>query len=216
MRIVILLCLTLLLGCQTTKIPKEQYSKLETPQETFEFVKKTVRYDDPEAFYYCLADYIQRQVPLSQIEFAWALAANLFSLVGQVEVQKVETPAPDLPNRQDLAKVTVKLKKLEAAFLLMHEQGMWKIANPQHYGMPDISQLPTRQRLPWRTMARASNTQNMEDWSRKNYKGINKKTTKLPPKSIPWRRDQRGKYNSVQDWYEHEEKKSKKDNKKNK
>lgn len=208
MRIItVILSLTLLCACQTTKIPKNEYSKLETPQETFEFVKKTVKSDDPEAFYYCLADYIKAQISLNQIEFAWALAANLFSLVGQVEVQKVETPAPDLPNRHDLAKVTVKLKKLEAAFLLMHEQGMWKIANPQHYGMPDISQLPTRQRLPWRTMDRAYNTQNLDDWNRKNYKDINNKTAKLPPKSIPWRRDQRGKYNTVQDWYENDKKK---------
>ena len=198
--------MTLLCACQTTKIPKNEYSKLETPQETFEFVKKTVKYDDPEAFYYCLADYIKAQVTLSQLRFVWGLAGNVFSLVGQVEVEKVETPAPDLPNRQDLAKVSVKLKKLEAAFLLMHEQGMWKIANPQHYGMPDISQLPTRQRLPWRTMDRAYNTQNLDDWNRKNYKDINTKTAKLPPKSIPWRRDQRGKYNTLQDWYEKDKK----------
>ncbi|WP_372371323.1 hypothetical protein [Candidatus Uabimicrobium sp. HlEnr_7] len=201
MRVLILLSLIFMVGCGATKIAKEDYSQLETPQQTFDFLKKAVKADDPDAFYFCFADYIKAQFSFDQFIFAWALAGNLFSLVGQVEIEKVETPTPDLPQRQDLAKVSVKLQKLEAAFLLMKEQNKWKIANPQHYGLPDISQLPTRERLPWRTMARTYNTQNMEDWDRKKYKGINTKKKKTPPKSIPWRRDQRGKYQTTKDWY---------------
>ena len=196
----LLTLVALAMGCQTAQIPQEEYSQLATPEETFDFVKTAVKRDDIDAFYYCLADYIQKQVSIDQLGLAWALAGNFFGLVAQVEIQEVEIPAPDFPQRTDLAKVSVKLKNLEAAFLLLKEQGKWKIANPQHYGTPDISQLPTRKQLPWRTMARGYQTQNLEDWDREQYKKIKNKKAKLPPKRIPWRRDQRERYRTAQSY----------------
>ncbi len=162
----VLLFLCCLGGCASQQIPLDQYSLLETPKETVAFAKKSVAQDDPDAFYYCLAEYLKENISRSDLNLAWGLGGKFFGLFLTAEVKNVEIPAPDLRKRQDLetAKVTIQLNGLEASFLFLREEEKWKIANPNHYKLPDISQLETRGRLPWRNGKRVYYQQTPSDW----------------------------------------------------
>ena len=139
-------------SCATGRIPPEEYSPQATPVETYEFAKKAVARDDPEAFYACLAGYVRESISLSNLKLGWSLAGKYFYIFLKSKVKKVETPAPDLKYRfpYSSSKITISSGDLEASFLLLKEKQQWKLANPTHYNLPDISKLKEQGRLPWR------------------------------------------------------------------
>jgi len=152
----IYLLLSFPLGCSTAGIPVEQYSALTTPQETFAFAQKSVLADDPEAFYYCLASNTQKDTKLSDLKLAWNLASSYFYLFLEAEIKSLECPAPEFVNNPRFskafaattAKMAVRSNGLEIAFLLLQEEGKWKVVGP--YSIPDLSRLKKRERCPWR------------------------------------------------------------------
>ncbi len=157
--IVYFLVILFLAGCSSGSILVQDYSQLQTPQETVDFAKKAVVKDDPEAFYYCLSEATQKQLSLSNLKLAWNLAGNFFYLFLDAQVKSIapiqsdDSYFHDKPmywNHPELQKIIITSHNLEAAFLLYKEQNKWKLLAPSPYPLPDISKLPKKQHLPWR------------------------------------------------------------------
>lgn len=149
----LLFCLSLsMLGCSFGSIPTAEYSKLETPQETFQFAQKAVAKDDPTAFYYCLSKYTQKEIPLSDIKMAWSLAGSFFYLFLEAKIKSMESPAPEemFHRNPETAKIILQSAQLEAPFLLHLEDKQWKLFYPSPYPLPDISKLKQQEPGPWR------------------------------------------------------------------
>jgi hypothetical protein len=175
-----------LAGCAGTAIPREKYSRLETPQETFEFAKKAIVHDDPQAFYYCLAERTRKSVSLSELKLGWALAGSFFYLFLDAKIDRVETPAPEpmFGGNPYTAKMTLESHEIKSSFLLHREENQWKIFYPSPYPLPDISQLKKRHGLPWRSELAFYRTE-PEDWL--EPKQIHRKVAKCPPRQPHWR-----------------------------
>jgi hypothetical protein len=148
-----LLLICCLIGCGGATIPRQEYSQLQTPQETYEFAKKAVTRDDPEAFYYCLSANTKEQFSLSELKLGWALAGGYFYLFMDAKLSDVATPAPEKMFRRnpDTAKLTLESHNVQAAFLLHREDDKWRLVFPAPYPMPDISKIKQKTRPTWRT-----------------------------------------------------------------
>ena len=172
-------------GCAGTAIPREQYSSLQTPRQTFEFAQKAVGHDDPEAFYHCLSSHTRRQVPLSDLRLGWALAGSFFYLFLEAKLQNLQIPAPEYPGYFNTAKIVLASEGLQAAFLMLRENGEWRLAYPSPYPLPNISKIKRRGRLPWRTVNPAFYQQDFLDWQEQKTKPA--RTAKIAPRLPSWR-----------------------------
>lgn len=147
------LVMLLAVGCGGAAIPRQEYSLLQTPQETYEFAKRAVSQDDPEAFYHCLADNTRNQFSLSELKVGWALAGGFFYLFLDAKLKDIEVPAPEPMFRKnpDTAKLTMESHNVQASFLLHREDGQWRLIFPAPYPLPDISKIKMKTRPQWRT-----------------------------------------------------------------
>ena len=182
---IILVLLPLMVGCAGTAIPRQQYSQLRTPRDTFDFAQKAVASDDPEAFYYCLSSQTQRQVPLSDLRLGWALAGSFFYLFLEAKMQNMQIPAPEYPGYFNTAKIVLRSQGLQAAFLLLREDRKWRLVYPSPYPLPDISKIKRSGRLPWRSANLAFYQKEAQDWQPQKSKAA--KTVKIAPRLPHWR-----------------------------
>ena len=165
----------LLLGCAGSGIPKKDYSLLTTPKQTFTFAKKAVAYDDPKAFYYCLTDTTQKKFSLSDLELGWSFAGSFFYIFLESSLKNVDIPAPEYKYYPNTAKVVIKHEKLEAEFLFIKEGNKWKLTFPSPYPLPDISQLKTKKRTPWRSEENSFYRSTPQQWLRPSQRNRGKK-----------------------------------------
>ena len=161
-----------LLGCSGKGILPHEYSALSSPQETFEFAQKAVAYDDPEAFYHCLAEDTKRRIPLSDLKLGWSLAGSFFFMILEAKVKNVLIPAPEPIFRGNLAtaKMVLQSHEVEANFLLHREGGKWRLYYPSPYKLPDINKIKRKERTPWRLETYAHYRVDPQEWT-------------MPPKS---------------------------------
>ena len=166
----------ILVSCASSHIAPEQYSLLVTPQDTFDFAKKTVAYNDSEAFYYCLSDNITSQVKLSDLKIGWSFAGNFFSLILGAKIKDIQNPAPEYAQNPNTAKVTIQAEDLEVALLLHKENEKWKIYLPSPYPLPDINKIKITNKHPWRTEV-AYYKNSPSDWFKQHSKKHNIRQT---------------------------------------
>lgn len=152
--------------CSGTRIPVNEYSLLTTPQETYEFAKKAVQKDDPEAFYYCLSESTHGRFSLAELKLGWNFAGSFFYLFLDSQLKKSEIPAPEpvFCSDKNTAKVTLASYDLQASFLLYREDNKWRLVFPAPYPLPDISKIKTGQQTPWRMENHVFYQNSSEDW----------------------------------------------------
>lgn len=184
-----IISIIILNACSFGGIPIAEYSKLKTPQETFEFAQKAVAHDDHDAFYYCLAEATQKQISMSDFKMGWALAGNFFYLFLSAKVQSTEIPAPEamFQGNPETAKMVLKSDDLAAAFLLHLEADKWKLFYPSPYPLPDISKFKQQEPHPWRNETLTYYRDRPEQWFDTKIIDRSKKQRTEVPHSPAWR-----------------------------